>query len=99
MWLDSLILIGGKILNPIIEYITGSVKQNLEINVHQGDKIALKAISNGHYVQANKETPKGELIAKGSYVDTWENFEIVDIKSPFSYVKNKPVRYGDKIGL
>src|SRR5690606_24627615 len=99
MWIDTLMSIGEKILKPIIESFTENVKQNQEIVVHRGDKIALKASSNGHYVQANNETPTGELIARGSRVDSWENFEIVDSENPFSYAKNIPVRYGDKIGL
>ena len=99
MWLDTLMSIGEKILKPVIESFTDNVKQSQEIIVHRGDKIALKASSNGRYVQANNDTSNGIIIAQGGKVDSWEIFEIVDCENPFSYVKNIPVRYGEKIGL
>jgi hypothetical protein len=99
MWLDTLISILEKLLRPFTDKVTENIKQNQEIIVHRGDRIALKARSNGRYVQANNDTTTGDLIARGAKVDSWENFEIVDSEAPFSYVKNKPIHYGDKIGL
>ena len=99
MWLDTLMSIGEKLLAPVFENFTKNIKQNQEITVHRGDKISLKARSNGRYVQANNDTPTGDLVANGSRIDSWENFEIVGSENPFSYVKNVPIHYGDKIAL
>lgn len=98
MWLDVLMSIGEKILKPIIERFTENIKQTEEITVHRGDRIALRAC-NGRYVQANNESSAGDLIATGRKVDSSENFEIVDSQTPFSYVKNIAIRYGDQIAL
>lgn len=99
MWLDALLSIVDKILKPVIDFFTEIVKQNQEITVHRGDKIVLKARSNGLYVQANNDSPTGDLISRGSKVDSSEIFEIVDSENFFYSVKNIPVLYGDKIAL